>query len=253
MFKVRAPFFNQDGPGGGGNEPPQTVTIGDKEYSIADLQNKLTGYEKLEKQFTKVSQENSDLRKTAESAKEWLNFEQTIQQLPPNMQQQFIKQTNEFFAAVQSGNVTQQDVSGINKAIKAAEKSGETGAAEALEGARDDALQTIWLNEQYDELEERAESDGIQFKKKEFEKFLTKYLEDEGYDETDDVTKREIRAAYKLYAAEKKEKSAEDERKRNLPNLGTGASGVAAGGKPNDKGPKNVKEATKLLLGGWGR
>ncbi|WP_156158219.1 hypothetical protein [Gordoniibacillus kamchatkensis] len=67
------------------------------------------------------------------------------------------------------------------------------------------------------------------------------------------MTKREIRAAYKLYVADKKEKAAEEERKRNLPNLGTGGTGIAASKNQNDKGPKNVKEATKLLLSGkWG-
>lgn len=114
MFKtIRTPFFNVDGQrGGGDNNTPQTVKIGNKEYSIDDLQTKLIVYKKLEKQLTKVSQENSELRKTNEAAKEWLNFEQTIAQLPADKQQQFIKLTNVFFAAVQSGNVSQQDISG---------------------------------------------------------------------------------------------------------------------------------------------
>lgn len=244
------PLFEEDGAGGG----TATVKVGDKDYTLEDLQTKLTGYEKLEKQFTKVTQENSDLRKVGESAKEWLSFEQAIKNLPENQQQQYIKQTNDFFAAAQAGTVTQQDISGINKAIKAVEKSGDAKAADALEGAKDEALSALWLNEQYDELEEQAETDGITFKKKEFEKFLYKYLEDEGYDESDDVTKREIRAAYKLYRVEKKERSTEEERKRNLPNLGTGSSGVGVGNKQNDKGPKSIKEATqRLLSGNWGK
>lgn len=247
MFKLH-PFYDQDTGAEGGSNEPQTVKIGDKEYSIDDLQNKLTGYEKLEKQFTKVSQENSDLRKTAEAAKEWLNFDKVVSGLPENLQQQFIKQTNDFFAAVQSGNVTQQDISGINKAIKAAEKAGDTKAAGALEGARDEALNTVWLNEQLEDIEEQAETDGIPFKKREFKKFLTSYLEEEGFDETDEITARDIKRAYREYRADKKEKAAEDERKKNLPNVGTGSSGVAAGGKTKNKGPANLKEAAKMAM-----
>lgn len=247
MFKLH-PFYNVDGGAQGGNEPPQTVKIGDEEYTLEDLQTKLTGYTKLEKQFTKVSQENSDLRKTAEAAKEWLEFDKVVSALPPTQQQQFIKQTNEFFAAVQSGSVTQQDISGINKAIKAAEKAGDSKAAGALEGARDEALNTVWLNEQLEDIEEQAETDGVPFKKRDFKKFLTSYLEEEGFDESDDITARDIKRAYREYRANQKEKAAEDERKKNLPNVGTGSSGVAAGGKPNNKGPKNLKEAAKMAM-----
>lgn len=258
MFKIiRSPFFNTEGQQGGGagtgtpGTPPQTVKIGDKDYTTEELQTKLTGYEKLEKQFTKVSQENSDLRKVSDSAKDWLNFEQVIKQLPENVQQQFVKQTNDFFVSAQAGTLTQQDISGINKAIKTAEKAGDSKAADALEGARDEAVQAIWLNEQYEELEELAENDGIPFKKKEFKTFLTKYLEDEGYTDEDDITKRDIRAAYKLYVVEKKAKASDEERKNNLPNFSTGSSGIGVGNKnTNDKGPKTIKEATQRMLSG---
>ncbi|KIL38307.1 hypothetical protein SD70_27210 [Gordoniibacillus kamchatkensis] len=151
-MKIKMPYFNADGGAtGGDNNPPQTVKIGEKEFTIEELQTKLTGYEKLEKQFTKVSQENSELKKLSEAAKEWLEFDKVVSSLPPAQQQQFIKQTNDFFAAVQSGNVTQQDVSGINKAITAAQKAGDNKTADALEDARDEALQTLWLNEQFED------------------------------------------------------------------------------------------------------
>lgn len=252
MKTIKMPYFNQDGGAAGGttgdNNPPQTVKIGDQEYTVEQLQTKLSDYAKLEKQHTKVTQENSDLRKTADAAKEWLEFDKVVSSLPADKQQQFIQQTNAFFAAVQSGNVTQQDVSGINKAITAAQKAGDNKTADALEGARDEAMQTLWLSEQFDELEDRAEQDGIEFKQREFKKFFTKYLEDEGYDEGEEFGKREIRAAYKLYVADKKEKAAESERKNNLPNLGTGGTGITAGKNQNDKGPKTLKEATERAL-----
>lgn len=247
-------FFAEGGDGGSGGEPPQTVKIGDQEYSVSDLQTKLSDYSKLEKKMTQVSQENSELRKTADMAKEWINFDQAIRSLPEAQQQQFIKQTNDFFAAVQAGTVAQKDVSGINKAIAAAEKAGDTKTADKLTDARDEALSTVWLNEQFEDLEEQAEADGIDFKKREFKKFLTQYLEDEGYGEDDDFDERDVKRAYKLYRAEKKDKANDDKQKQNLPNVGTGGSGVGVGGKDNKTtAPKNLKEAmavAKKMLGG---
>lgn len=240
-------FFADNEPPVGGDDTPQTVKIGDKEFTVDELQTKLDGYSKLEKQFTKVSQENSELKKTSEQAKAWLDFEAQLTSMSPEVQQKFVNQTNEFFAAVQSGNVTQQDISGINKAIKSAEKAGDDKTAEKLTEARDSALE---LNELYEEFEEKAEEDGFAFKKREFRKYLEKWVDEEGYDEDESLNERDLRRAFKDFRASKK-KEAE---KQNLPSVGTGSSGVGVGNtKPNDKGPKNLAEVKKILrerLGG---
>lgn len=244
MLKLNLQFFAEgDTPEG---DVPATVKIGDKEFTVEELQNKLTGYEKLEKQFTKVSQENSDLRKTGEAAKKWLDFDAYVAQFPADVQQKFIEQVNTFFASAQTGNIQQKDITGINKAIKTAEKAGDDETADKLKGARDEALVTMKLNETLDDLEEQAEEDGIPFKKREFKKFLAKYLEDEGYEEDDDFDEREIKRAYRLYKAEKQDKSKEDDKKKNLPNVGTGGSGIGVGANKQTKAPKNLKEAMKM-------
>jgi hypothetical protein len=89
-LKMNLQYFAEEG--GDEETLPQTVKIGEKEFTVEDLQNKITGYEKLEKQFTKVSQENSDLRKTSEAAKKWMDFDTYVQQFPIDVQQKFVQQ-----------------------------------------------------------------------------------------------------------------------------------------------------------------
>lgn len=243
-IRMNLQFFAEEG--ASEDSQPTTVKIGDKEYSVEDLQNKLTGYEKLEKQFTKVSQENGELRRKQEPAQKWMDFDAYVAQFPAEVQQQLVQEINSFFAKVQTGNIQQKDITGINKAIKTAEKAGDDDTADKLKDARDEALVTMKLNETLEDLEEQAEEDGIPFKKREFKQFLAKYLEDEGYDEDDDFDEREIKRAYKLYRAEKKEKAAEDGKKQNLPNVGTGGSGIGVGANKQSKAPKNLKEAREM-------
>lgn len=247
-LKMNLQFFAEEPEGG--NEPPTTVKIGDKEYSIEDLQNKLTGYEKLEKQFTKVSQENSELRKTGEAAKKWLDFDAYVAQFPENVQQQFIQQVNSFFSNVQTGDVQQKDITGINKAIKTAEKAGDNKTADTLRDARDEALSELLFEKEMLSIEKQAKKDGIEFDEDHFRGFLKDYLEEEGLSEDDEFDTKKIKEAYRAYKLDIREKRLSEKEKSDeksiLPNVGTGGSGIGVGANKQSKAPKNLKEAAKM-------
>jgi hypothetical protein len=222
----------------------QKVKIGEQEYTIEELQERLKSYEKLEKQFTKVSQEKAELQKIAEQSKEWLEFDKFLQQFPDDVRKQFGATVENFFRAVETGNVTQRQITNINKAIEKAEAIGNEKLADTLTDARDEVLSDLMYEKEISSIEKQARKDGIEFDEDEFEDYLANYLEEEELlDENGQFDLREIKRAYKLYL---KDKLLEKQKKEDVPNVGTGSTGVGVGGKNKDA-PKSIREAFRRL------
>lgn len=228
----------------GGGET-QTVTIGEQEYTLDELAEVLKNNKRLERKITELGQKNGELESTVERAQEWLKFDDFLKTQPANVVQEFSKNVDDFFTAVQQGTVTQRSITGIDKAINAADKAGDTKTADALRDERDEALAELLVDKEILSLAKEAKKDGIEFDEDEFKAYLAKYLEDEGLlDDNDEWDTKEIKRAYKAYKLDQKEKALS-----KPPAVGTGGSGVSAGKGKSDKGPKNLKEAFNRYMG----
>lgn len=225
------------------------IKVGDSEYTEDELKERLKSYDKLNAQFTKVTQENSELKKVAETAQEWLQFDSYIQSLPTDRQQDFAGRVQDFLQSVQEGTVTQKKVDSLKSVIKAAEKSGDDDAAKALTDLRDDALSELILDREITSLGKQAKKDGIEWDEDGFKSYVAEFLAERGLGENDEFDTDELPLIYRLYRADMKEKALEEQQKRDLPHVGTGGSGVGVSPTKPDKPPKNLREAHKWAMG----
>jgi hypothetical protein len=230
------------------SEVNQTITIGDKEYTLEQLQDLVNkypelekSYKKLEAEFTKTSQAKKELESKVQAAEQWLQFSDYLQQHPD-----LAKQIADVVDGYNSGNpVTQANLNTISRAIDKADKAGDDELVKRLE-ALEAALQERQIEETLDSLEKRAKSDGLEdFTLDGFKEFADKWLEEElGLGDDDDITPKELRLAYTAYKAHLLEQTKE---RGKVPKVSSDSTG-APPAKEKDDRPKGLKARAQEAL-----
>lgn len=193
-------------------------------------------YKKLQGEFTKVTQKNSELNKEYEKAKPWLEFDKTLDDLSAKTGQQLKPQVGMMIDSLINGLAngkapTETQMSQLGKAIDKAEAKGDDELAQRLQALESTAME-VHYEKAIVEIENTAKSDGIEFDRKEFEGFFDQWLDDLGLEEFDN---KHLKKAYQAYEAQKIKESA---KKGNIPPLGT--SGGAAGPDKSNSQPTKV-------------
>jgi hypothetical protein len=222
----------------------QTVTIGDKEYTLEQLQEVVSkypelekSYKKLESEFTKTSQSKKELEAQLEQLKPWGEFDAFVRANPT-----LAKQINDVVEAYASGQqVSQTNMNAISKAIDKAEKSGDDELVKRLE-ALEAQLQERQIEDTLESLTKRAEKDGLdEFTLDGFQEYASKWLEEElGIGDDDDVSPKELRLAYTAYKAHLLE---EKSKRDKVPKVKSDAAAPPSTKK--EEKPKSWKERFK--------
>jgi vacuolar-type H+-ATPase subunit I/STV1 len=222
----------------------QTVTIGDKEYTLEQLQEVVSkypelekSYKKLESEFTKTSQSKKELEAQLEQLKPWGEFDAFVRANPT-----LAKQINDVVEAYASGQqVSQTNMNAISKAIDKAEKSGDDELVKRLE-ALEAQLQERQIEDTLQSLTKRAEKDGLdEFTLDGFQEYASKWLEEElGIGDDDDVSPKELRLAYTAYKAHLLETKSKRDK---VPNVKSDAAAPPSSKK--EEKPKHWKDRFK--------
>lgn len=239
MLKLHLQQFAEDPADQGGGA--EKIQIGDKEFTLEELQEQLKSYDKLQKEFTKVTQKNSELSKEAEKVKQWLEFDQYLDQLSqtvPDVKPQVGRMIDSFLQSLAKGDTpTQAQMGQLSKAIDKAEDKGDDETVQSLRALEETVMQTT-LEKEFLAIEKMAESDGIEFDLDQFKEFADQWLEDLGIGEDDDFDLKLLRKAYKEYLADQLKEG----KKKEIPPLGT-SGGASAPDKAKEQKIGGLKGA----------
>lgn len=217
------PLYSAEGDPAGGGTSTATFEVNGQQMTAEQV---LESYKKLQGEFTKVTQENSSLKKDSEKVKPWVEFDKTLDDLTSKTGQQLkplVAQTIDgMINAIMQGKApTTAQMSDLGKAIDKADAKGDEETVQRLQ-----ALEAVAMEAQLDktlgEIEKNAKSEGIDFDRKEFQDFADKWLEDLGIGDDDDFDLKLLNKAYEAFEAKKIKENV-----KKIPPLGT--SGGAAG------------------------
>lgn len=226
------PLFNPEGQEGGGQP---TFDINGQQMTAEQVAD---SYKKLQGEFTKVTQKNSELTKEAEKVKQWVDFDKTLDDVAAKTGQQVKPQVgrmiDSFLSSIAQGQApTDGQMTQLGKAIDTAEAKGDDELAQRLQALESTAMEAQ-LEKTFGDIEKTAKSEGIDYDRSEFQEFADKWLEDLGIGDDDDFDLKLLTKAYDAYEAKKLKESA---KKGTIPPLGT--SGGAAG--PDKSSTKESK------------
>jgi hypothetical protein len=191
------PLFNTDESGGGA-----TFEVNGQQMTAEQV---VESYKKLQGEFTKVTQKNSEYSKSEDKVKGWLDFDQALDQLSQekgiNAKALAGQQLDGLIQNLASGKaptVTQMDK--LGKEIDKAESKGDEATVKKLE-----ALESVVMEQEFEKnlssIEKEAAEDNIPFDRKEFLAFADSWLDDMGISDDDDFDLKLLKKAYQAYEA----------------------------------------------------
>lgn len=198
----------------------------------------LQSYQKLQKEFTKVTQKNSQFSKENENVKQWVEWDNSLKKISEekgiDVRALAGSQINSLIESIMSGNVpTNSEQQSLEKAINKAEKKGDSETVQQLNELQSYVSEQILTNA-ITEIFESFEEEGYDVDPDDFEEFVDTWLEDLGYDEEDEFDPKLLRKAAQAYEA----KLLKESNRRRIPQLGTsgGASSPNRGKEPEKIG-----------------
>lgn len=245
MFST--PFYNVDGMGGGGQP---TFEINGQHMTAEQVAD---SYKKLQGEYTKVTQKNSELTKQADSVKGWVEFDQALDQLSQqtgvNAKALAGAQLDGLVNSLTQGKApTDSQMSKLGQAIDKAESKGDSETVKKLE-AVESYVAELEFSKTMDSIANEAKADGIDFNKDEFLAFADEWLEDMGIGEDDDFDLKMLKKAYQAYEAKQLK---EQSKQGRIPPLGTsGGAGSPSNQNKSNKvgGLKGAFESSMKMLG----
>lgn len=230
---MKQPLFNSDGAAGGGT--PATFEINGQQMTAEQLAD---SYKKLQGEYTKVTQKNSEYSKNEEKVKAWLEFDTNLDKLSEqtgvNVKALAGAQLDGLLSSLAQGKApTAAQVQKLETAIDKAEAKGDDKTVQQLE-----SLQSIVMQNEFektvDGIEKLAKSDEIAFDRKEFLDFADEWLDDMGIGDDDEFDLKLLNKAYQAYEAKKLK---EQVKQPKIPALGT-SGGTGAPNKGDGKPEK---------------
>lgn len=227
------PLFEDEGQGGGELTPEQAKEL-------------KKSYDKLQTEYTKVTQKNSDLSKNEEKVKNWLAFDAHLDTLGEGFKAKVGPIFDQVVNDLAAGKVP--TVTTMDKLEKQIENAPNKEIQTKLEAMQDHVYE-VTLEKELSNIERTAKEDGIEYSEKDFKKYLGEYLEELGVGEDDEFDLIHLKKAYRLFKADKRE---EQGNKSTIPPLGTsgGAGSPNKGEKEKVGGIAGAAAKARALRGG---
>lgn len=181
----------------------------------------LESYQKLQKEFTKVTQKNSEISKNEQAVKQWLDYDKSLQELSEqtgvDVKALAGSQINAIIENIAQGKMpTNAQSQQLDKAINKAEKAGDSETARQLEELQSYVSQQV-LDKTIEEIFTNFAQEGYEIDADDFEKFTDEWLEDFGIGEDDEFDPKLLKKAAQAYEA----KLLKESSRRRIPQLGT--------------------------------
>jgi hypothetical protein len=195
-------------------------------------------YQNLQKEYTKVTQKNSEFSKNSENVKQWLDWDSSLDQLSKetglDVKSLAGSQINGLIQSIVQGkNPTGAQAQQLENAIGKAERKGDDATAQKLQQLESYMSEQILTNT-INDIFEGFSKEGYDVNPDDFEKFADEWLEDLGVGEDDDFDPKLLKKAAQAYEATLLKENS----RRRIPQLGTsgGASSPSRGKDPDKVG-----------------
>lgn len=232
------PFYNAEGGEGGAQT---TFEVNGQQMTSEQL---VESYKKLQGEFTKVTQKNSDMSKQVDSVKGWLEFDQALDQLSQdtgvNAKALAGSQLDGLIKSLAVGKApTTTQMGNLEKAIDKAEAKGDEETVKKLEAVESYVAQ-LEFDKTMNAIEAEAKEDGIPFDVEEFKTFADEWLDDMGISDDDDFDLKLLKKAYQAYEAKKLK---EQSKQPKIPQLSTSGGAGSPGKQTSEEKVGGLKGA----------
>lgn len=224
------PLFEDDGQGG--------------EFTPEQAKELKKSYDKLQAEYTKVTQKNSELSKNEEKVKPWTDFDAYLD--ANGIDKTAVGQAmDKIITDLKAGKApTAATMANLDKQIDNAPDKATQEKLEALQ----EHVYEVNFEKELGAIERLAKDDGIEYTEKAFKTYLGEYLEELGFGDDDEFDMIHLKKAYKLFKADARENQSN---KPTIPPLGTsgGASSPNKGEKEKVGGIAGAAAKARALRG----
>lgn len=226
------PLFEEDGQIGGEFTPEQAKEL-------------KKSYDKLQAEYTKVTQKNSEYSKNEEKVKPWTDFDAYLDANGID-KGQVGAAMDKIISDLKAGKAP--IAATLDKLDKQIENAPDKATKEKIEALQDHVYE-VTFEKELSAIERTAKEDGIEYSEKDFKKYLGEYLEELGFGDDDEFDMIHLKKAYKLFKADKRE---EQGNKPTIPPLGTsgGAGSPKKGEDDKVGGIAGASAKARALRGG---